>query len=243
MKPWKEDEHPRDADGKFTKTSTITAHKQLEAYGVNADALPDEWKPLLSKDIGADTQKKYRELGSGIETNRYFDNAEQWQWENGLTEQQKEAIREYTNNEYSTINKYLRWGDDITEKIRSGHLPAIEAALSSYVLREPIKVYRSIDSTVFVWNKDVSELKGKIFHDDAFVSATPTLDSEALTQDTVLIINIPSGKGRGAYINNLSVYKNQEYEFLIQRGCNFRITKAYKKENYIIEMEMITLDG
>ena len=88
-------------------------------------------------------------------------------------------------------------------------------------------------------NKDISELNGTIFNDKAFMSATPTLDSESLTQDTLLIITVPKGIGNGAYINNLSKYKDQEYEFLIPRNKSFKIAKAYKDGNtYKIEMEM-----
>lgn len=56
----------------------------------------------------------------------------------------------------------------------------------------------------------------------------------------ILIIEIPAGKGRGAYIDNLSKFKNREYEFLVKRKARFRVSSIkYTEEGVIAGMRMI----
>ncbi|MCR4821226.1 MAG: hypothetical protein K5838_08910 [Elusimicrobiales bacterium] len=59
----------------------------------------------------------------------------------------------------------------------------------------------------------------------------------------LMIIEIPAGKGRGAYIDNLSKFKGKEYEFLIKRKARFRVSSIkYTEEGVIARMRMICED-
>ena len=59
----------------------------------------------------------------------------------------------------------------------------------------------------------------------------------------ILIIEIPAGKGRGAYIDNLSKFKNREYEFLLKRLARFKVSSIkYTEEGVIAGMRMICED-
>ncbi|MCQ2438524.1 MAG: hypothetical protein MJ074_02030 [Oscillospiraceae bacterium] len=59
------------------------------------------------------------------------------------------------------------------------------------------------------------------------VSSPPGRD-----KPTVMEIIVPAGVGRGAYINNLSGFKDREYEFLIKRNASLTITSIEEKDEY-----------
>ena len=236
---WDESKHPRDEMGRFTDGSSLAQEYKpnLEIEKLKGESI-ESLKLLASRNV---LPKKV--FSDGQDTNSYFNTKTQQRWENSLTQSQKDTIYSYTNDGYKDINYFLRYNDNIGQPSKSEvlrQISEIDKALESSVLYENIQVYRAVDSTIFYWNNDVSELEGQFFDDKAYMSSTPTLDSEALTQDTILTITVPKGMGNGAYINNISKYKNQEYEFLIPRNKRFRINKAYKeKDTYKIEMEML----
>ena len=60
---------------------------------------------------------------------------------------------------------------------------------------------------------------------------------------TVFKINVPKGKGNGAYINSLSQYQDAEYEFLLKRNTKCRILKVEEiDDKKLLEMEVIPND-
>ena len=59
-------------------------------------------------------------------------------------------------------------------------------------------------------------------------------------KDCLLEIQVPSGKGLGAYVNSLSGFKNVEYEFLLKRGTRCEILSVDTSgEKPIIKMRVI----
>ena len=56
----------------------------------------------------------------------------------------------------------------------------------------------------------------------------------------MLEIQIPSGQGRGAYVNSLSGFKDDEYEFLVKRGTRCEVTSVdLTGDKPIIRMKVI----
>lgn len=59
------------------------------------------------------------------------------------------------------------------------------------------------------------------------MSASPAregVENAVITDKDILFeIFVPSGKGYGAYINKLSSWKDEEYEFLFKSGSKFDI--------------------
>lgn len=82
----------------------------------------------------------------------------------------------------------------------------------------------------------VSELVGKKYVEKGFSSTTVLHGNKAATaKPTVLDIEIPAGKGRGAYINQFAGdSRDTEYEFLIKRGASFTI-KEVQEERFMGE--------
>ena len=87
---------------------------------------------------------------------------------------------------------------------------------------------------------DTQKLVGKEITEKGYSSSSVVQSGAMTDKDCKIKIHVPSGKGRGAYINNLSEYKDNEYEFLIPRNSKFRIVKVDEtEEDLLLEMEMI----
>ena len=110
----------------------------------------------------------------------------------------------------------------------------IDTALESFELTEPIRVYRTCESDVL---EALTPEVGATFRDDAFVS-TSALSRKVASGNIVMQIDVPAGTGHGAWINPLSGAEDEEYEFLLPRGSEFRV-KGVRKEgdDTIVEME------
>lgn len=164
-------------------------------------------------------------------------------WSSGLTPEQSGSIGAYSGDAYSGINGLLRgqmtermvkaWDQTETRGIREmiGH---IDTALESFELTEPIRVYRTCESDVL---EALTPEVGATFRDDAFVS-TSALSRKVASGNIVMQIDVPAGTGHGAWINPLSGAEDEEYEFLLPRGSEFRV-KGVRKEgdDTIVEME------
>ena len=202
----------------------------------------------------ADTMKVKQKISfkSGKEANDYFYNQESYKaWEQSITDSKKKAISDYTYTDYQSINYYLRTDNDNDENIlldkrlygnkREEQIKCIDDLLSSFELDDDITVYRNVDAEMFAdYFDDTQKLVGKEITEKGYSSSSVVQSGAMTDKDCKIKIHVPSGKGRGAYINNLSEYKDNEYEFLIPRNSKFRIVKVEEtEEDLLLEMEMI----
>lgn len=163
-------------------------------------------------------------------------NSEYGKWKSGLSDDSKDALYSYTADGYGDVNDYLRkvngW-DSIDAARVEDQIKQIDSAIASFDLKQNIMVQRGASEAsldVLFENSgginELSELIGRKYHDDGFMSSTVLIGNPvATTKPVVFDISIPAGKGRGAYINEFgSQFQDAEYEFLIKRGANFTIT-------------------
>lgn len=166
-------------------------------------------------------------------------------WINKLSGDQTTAIGNYSGDAYSGINGLLRremtermveaW--DRTENMGIRQMIGnIDSALESFELTDPIRVFRTCDKDVL----EVLKLEaGATFRDDGFVS-TSALSKKVASGNIVMQIDVPAGTGHGAWINPLSGAEDEEYEFLLPRGAEFRINGVRQSgEDTIVEMEYL----
>ncbi len=204
-------------------------------------------------------ENKYRTFDSGEAVNHFFyydsdergllakANSKHGKWISSLSQEQRITIGDYCADGYADINSYWRkYGDweNINEKKVLSQTEALDDAISSYSLKENIKVYRAIKPEVFqdYWD-DIQQLVGQEYTDAAFMSTSPLKTSTAVNKDCIMEIFVPAGKGRGAYINNLSGFQDEEYEFLLSRNSKFKIISVEEtEEKLIIKMVMIIND-
>ncbi len=207
-------------------------------------------KPVL---IEKGTQKKgseipkeekitYKPFDNGEAANEFFyKNKEYQKWVNSLNKDETEAIQEYTEDLYSVINDKLRGFYDTDDKLINDAINKLSNSIDNFKLTDNIQVYRGVDVNAldgFMRQNNINkytEAIGKIYNDKAFMSTSLLKSGAGLEkfneQDIQFIINIPKGKGRGAYINELSLKKDKEYEFLLQKNSKLRITDVKPIEN------------
>lgn len=72
---------------------------------------------------------------------------------------------------------------------------------------------------------------GTILQDKGFMSTTVKKSVAAdFDKGYILKINVPKGKGRGAYVRSVSNY-SYEYEFLMKRSSKLKVTRIGSGES------------
>lgn len=234
--------------------------------GKLGDETYDEWKErhikaLEAKQNGdniasAINEQRYRTFQDGKDVNDFFHydseqrgilamrNSEYGKWKSSLSQQQRIDIAGYCADQYADINSYWRqygdWQEINAEKVKA-QTKSLDEAIASFNLKSDIKTYRAVQPEAFqeYWD-NIQDLVGKEYTDPAFMSTSPFKGSDAVNKDCVMELLIPAGKGRGAYINDLSGFKDKEYEFLLARDSKFKIYSVEEtEEKLILKMEMI----
>lgn len=218
--------------------------KEWEAHG-KAEWQKNSGKPLEnSANSGTMEAKEFKKFSTGQEVNDFFyyddekrgllarKNSTYGKWKSSLTTDQKSAIDAYTTDGYSDLNDFLRKRGDwkeIDADAMTDFQKDLRSVIDAFDLKEPMKVYRNTGSDTF-GNVDLRELVGKEWTDSGFVSTSPVMEgvenAVVTGKDVMLEICIPSGKGYGAYINELSPWKDREYEFLLRDGLKYEITEV-----------------
>lgn len=168
-------------------------------------------------------------------------------WEENITDEQIKSVNDYTDKDIASfINTELR-----KEKSEERNLDAeninrinlIDEAINSYELETDITVYRAIPLRYF-------KSERRPYWDAAYFSSSCYKKAdilknilESVGKACLFIVEVPAGKGRGAYINRFSREKDKEYEFLIKRLARFEVInisdKDYGKE---VRLRMICED-
>jgi hypothetical protein len=201
-------------------------------------------------------EEDYRAFETGEQTNDFFyyddekrglmarKKSAHGQWTSGLSQEEARVIGQYCADGYYDINNYWRkYGDwqDITAERVKHQTEMLDGVIARYDLKEPIKVYRAIQPEAFesYWD-DIQRIVGTEYTDAGFMSTSPIKTSTAVNKDCIMELFIPSGKGRGAYVNNVSGFQDEEYEFLLARDSKFRVIGAEETEDkLILKMEWI----
>ena len=172
-----------------------------------------------------------------------YENSPVKKWNDSLSGEEADAIMNYAGADYSGINGLLR--GEMTERMVENWnatgktdvrdmIQRVESGIDKFELKEPITVYRTCEKDVF---ESLSQKVGSTFRDNAFTSTT-VLNESVASGNVRMEINVPAGKGVGAYIG--STYgQPDEHEFLLQRGTEFTVRGVSKVgESYTIKMDV-----
>lgn len=223
---------------------------------------------VAKSDIIKETDKPilYKQFDTGDAANDffYYDGDERGllakkrskhaQWQKSLTENEDYAIGDYTGGGYWDINSYLRktgdWGNINAEFVKQ-QIKGLDSAISRYELKDNIRVQRGVtegalDGLISQYGDDNAGLIGKIYKDSGYMSTTALKGNAVANAKPVIFdIEVPSGTGRGAYVNQLAgQYQDTEYEFLLARNSKFEIIAIEENDEpippqTIIRMRMI----
>lgn len=172
-----------------------------------------------------------------------YENSPVKKWNDSLSGEETDAIMNYAGSDYSGINGLLR--GEMTERMVENWnatgktdvrdmIQRVESGIDKFELKEPITVYRTCEKDVF---ESLSQKVGSTFRDNAFTSTT-VLNESVASGNVRMEINVPAGKGIGAYIG--STYgQPDEHEFLLQRGTEFTVRGVSKVgDSYAIKMDV-----
>lgn len=172
-----------------------------------------------------------------------YENSSVKKWNDSLSGEETDAIMNYAGSDYSGINGLLR--GEMTERMVENWnatgktdvrdmIQRVESGIDKFELKEPITVYRTCEKDVF---ESLSQKVGSTFRDNAFTSTT-VLNESVASGNVRMEINVPAGKGVGAYIG--STYgQPDEHEFLLQRGTEFTVRGVSKVgDSYTIKMDV-----
>lgn len=180
--------------------------------------------------------QQYTAMKTGKAVNDYFYTDTHNEWVNSLSKSEAEAISGYTATDYYDINKYLRKTDgwnNVNVNSVEDKISNLDKAISQYELKDNILVQRGTTTDILdkmlsdfgTPDNEYSQWIGKPFIDEGYGSSTALIGNRVATsKDVVLDIEVPAGKGRGAYINQFAGdSQDTEYEFLLARGSTYVI--------------------
>lgn len=194
----------------------------------------------LARDMAYDSATMKFESPS---LDRWFaDNSNREEWVDGLSEDEREYIADFTGTGYVGINNdlYKKDWDDISEGRRE-FIEAMDEALGRFELKKGITVDRNCNFEIFGSGKrmSVDELKdyfvknGTTLQNNAFMSFSAKKGQAYVFGSPLIIeLDIPASKGAGAYIGTLS-YHEDEQEFILNRNAvlNFDPNSIYEDKD------------
>lgn len=175
---------------------------------------------------------RYKEVTDDSIFNKSVD-----KWQSDISNSELSAAELYTGSSYADWNDSLRTKDGKGWEVNTDNL---DNALSKFELKENIVTYRGLGrgalKAMFGSDapdiKTINDMKGSIISDKAFLS---TSIDRSVAEDFsglryILKINVPKGKGRGAYVDPISMHSG-EREFLMPRNTNLKISGVYRDSN------------
>lgn len=151
-------------------------------------------------------------------------------WNDQIAPKHKHAIKQYTGFWSSKINGIERGSIFKTDLNPQEYNQArqysslIEEALDKYELKQDIVVHRQVSKSLL---SELQASKGSLFIDSGFLSTTVVKDSVDRQDSIDMVIKVPKGKGRGAYIKHLSEHPF-ENEFLINSHSVYTVDNVKK---------------
>lgn len=165
-------------------------------------------------------------------------------WQMNLAEGHSNAINAYTGKAYTDLNTWLRLDKQGDNEELERLVSDIDSGIEGFVLSQDISVLRGTSTGVLEGiGLELDSIVGKTLKDPAYLSSTIAKSiaddfadmavSKSGGQRIFLQFDIPSGKGRGAYVDSISA-NSGELEFLIKRNAQFEVYAVEELEGDIL---------
>lgn len=209
----------------------------------NGDEAYDFFGKKPDRSLRRENREEYDRL-----LGEYNNRSQYGKWSNEITTLEGRSIENYTGPDYSAVNGLLRhemtenqvklWNDTCNMDIQD-MIDNITSAVSKFDLEQNIMVYRTCEKDVL---ENLKTEVGSIFHDDGFGSTSVTWSKKA-GGNIRMEIEVPKGKGVGAWVNPLNGYEGtdrDEYEFLLNRGTDYKVLGVEESDgDTIVRMRVI----
>ena len=170
-------------------------------------------------------------------------------WLNSLTTEETNELKDYTSDNYVTINNHLRYIPSkypLTPKRLNEiyhSVKAITSALNKSEVKTPLIVYRQVKGLDLLGKLKSCMESGGTWEDPAFMSTTVIKDSFNVPANKGaihLVIDIPKGKGIGGFVKGLSEFP-EEQEFLLNKGSRFEVKNIEnpKTNQYVVHLKLV----
>lgn len=168
-------------------------------------------------------------------------------WEQSLTQPEREAIYDYKQDNYGVINEALRNHEPLIDRVEL-QIEDLDLALSRLKLPEPIIVYRGFQGTHLM--PELESLVGNIIEEDAYLSTSllryiaedfcEVADDAALAE-----IMVPGGTNVAAFAGAPDLVDERfEYEILLPRSTFLQIhNTGHDGINSTLTMEVLTMEA
>ncbi len=206
-----------------------------------------------SENSGIIEPKRFTTFSSGDEVNEFFGgkgllqkkNSAEGKWLKSLSAGEEQVVSDYCGDEYYDLNAYLRHIGDwksLNSDYMDKFVKNLDSAIDKFELTDNITVFRGVDKNA-ISNLDLKRLVGEIYEDKGYMSTSPIRPNIVEDRPVLFEIQVPLGKGKGAYVNSLSGFKDEEYEFLLKRGTKCEVTSVdLTGDKPIIRMRVIDDD-
>ena len=163
-------------------------------------------------------------------------------WYRNIDNVEEEEVNKYTGPWYKTVNAVLRSDDvyydlDVYEQMEvDDSIASLDTAIAKFDLKKNLKVFRGSTSDLVGGYTTVEEInaniKGAIVRDKAYMSTSADKKSP-FTDEIRYEIQVPKGKGRGAFVAPISKFKSED-EFLLKRGTKFKVLGAVNRNGEVV---------
>lgn len=224
----------RTEDGDVVDVGDIERYERRTPEAAKTETPTEIAEEITAKEEENINVEKYKIEAEEIKTRKEWQefNKNTKEWVGALTDEEMNAIKDYTNKTDQAINNSLRQGTKEYEK----EIALIDAAIDKATLDKNIIVYRGVGTDAF--NIDISNIEiGTILPPekgymstslDKYIAGSFLADEE---NSVLLKISVPKGEGVGAYIQEIS-NKPDEQEFLLKRKAQLIITDITNEKGY-----------
>lgn len=134
-------------------------------------------------------------------------------------ESMPQYLRRKRGDEYASVRRSVSAADSA-----KSIADRLDSAIADYTLPNDTVLFRRVSADALP--DDLGGLVGSTYRDDGFTSTSIFNSNNFVGEGEYLMhISVPSGTGRGMYVNDLSTSKG-EYEFILARGSEFTITSV-----------------
>lgn len=168
-----------------------------------------------------------------------------------LSEEEMNALHEYSTMEYNSINEYL-YNPNFKYKKTYGYLvDVIENCINRKKIPDDMIVYRGVHDPSLIFKRDINDLsieqlnkmfRGKIMENLSFMSTSISkhvadfFTGPAEYGGIILKIRAPKGSN-GIFMGDISAHK-EEKEVLFQKNTAAKINKIYHNENGNVQLDV-----
>lgn len=163
-------------------------------------------------------------------------------WYSSIDREEESQLNKYTGSWYWELNDSLRNSNfydnlsPITQMAVDDSVAAMDTAIAKFDLKKNLTVYRGSSSHLVMGYGTAEEinanLKGAIVMDKAYMSTSADKKSH-FDGEIQYEIQVPKGKGRGAFVAPISEFKSED-EFLLKRGTKFKVLGAKNRNGQVV---------